>query len=154
MLSGAVDQTEEVVMTAEQESQQVAPEAAGRIHGLAAVFKVSDVVATGEYYRDKLGFTVNFTWGDPPQYVTTSRGDAAIHFAKGEAPTGHNGEASEAYIFVSGIDALYEEIAGRGVKVLMGLETWPYGMREFAVEDLNGYRLCFGEGIEEEAAGD
>jgi hypothetical protein len=30
----------------------------------------------------------------------------------------------------------------------MDLETWPYGMREFAVEDRNGYRLCFGEGVE------
>ena len=107
-----------------------------------------DVVAAAEHYRDRLGFEVSFVWGEPPQYATTRRDDAPIHFTRGEIPRRNRGQASDIYLFVSDIDDVFEELKKRGANVVMDLETWPYGMREFAVEDRNGYRLCFGEGVE------
>jgi uncharacterized glyoxalase superfamily protein PhnB len=112
------------------------------------VLPVPDVVAAAEHYRDCFGFEISFLWGDPPQYATTRRDDAGVHFTKGEVPDRIRGQASDIYLFVSDIDDVFGELKERGANVVMDLETWPYGMREFAVEDLNGYRLCFGEGVE------
>jgi uncharacterized glyoxalase superfamily protein PhnB len=72
-----------------------------------------------------------------------------VHFTKSDvAPAPGGDSVSNIYVFVSDIDDVYEELKGRGAKIAAEPETWPYGMREFAVEDLNGYRLCFGEGVE------
>lgn len=116
--------------------------------GVAPVFHVQDVAIAAEYYRDKLGFEIRLLMGEPPLYATTARGDAAIHFSKSEKPVQPHGSVSDIYVFVSDVDGLYKELKAREVKVVAGLETFPYGMREFSIEDLNGYRLCFGERVE------
>jgi uncharacterized glyoxalase superfamily protein PhnB len=73
-----------------------------------------------------------------------------VHFTKSDAvPTPQPDSVSNIYVFVSDIDDVYEELKGRGAEIAAEPETWPYGMREFAVEDPYGYRLCFGEGVEE-----
>jgi uncharacterized glyoxalase superfamily protein PhnB len=43
-----------------------------------------------------------------------------------------------------GFDALYEELKGRGAKVLNVPKDYAYGMRDFDVADLDGNELCFG----------
>jgi predicted enzyme related to lactoylglutathione lyase len=48
------------------------------------------------------------------------------------------------YIFVTGADALYEELQARGVRVLREPRDYPYGMRDFAITDLDGNSLAFG----------
>jgi predicted enzyme related to lactoylglutathione lyase len=116
----------------------------------APVLRVPDVVAAADYYRDRFGFEINFIWGEPPQYATTSRDHVLVHFTKADAATPAPGPASNIYVFVTDIDEVHDELRERGAHISAGLETWPYGMREFAVEDLNGYRLCFGEGVEED----
>jgi uncharacterized glyoxalase superfamily protein PhnB len=113
------------------------------------VLKVPDVVAAAEHYRDRFGFEISFVWGDPPQYATIRRDDAPIHFSGGDVPDRDRGAAADVYLFVSDIDDVFGELKDRGANIQQGLETWPYGMREFTVEDLNGYRLCFGESVEE-----
>ncbi len=48
------------------------------------------------------------------------------------------------YIFVSDVDALYEELRSRGARVLGEPNDYPYGMRDFAITDLDGNELVFG----------
>jgi uncharacterized glyoxalase superfamily protein PhnB len=116
----------------------------------APVLRVPDVVAAAEHYRDCLGFEISFLWGEPPTYATTHRDHVLIHFTKSDVtPTPQPDSVSNIYVFVSDIDDVYEELKGRGARIAAELETWPYGMREFTVEDPYGYRLCFGEGVEE-----
>jgi catechol 2,3-dioxygenase-like lactoylglutathione lyase family enzyme len=43
-----------------------------------AIF-VSNVQVTAEFYRDKLGFAIDFLHGHPPFYGSLSRGGARIH---------------------------------------------------------------------------
>ena len=138
-------------MTSEVEHSGQHTHSHGPRHFAAAapVLVVQDVVAAAEHYRDKLGFEISFVWGDPPAYATTHRDDVPIHFSKGESAEPREGTVSNVYIFVSDIDDVYGELKERGAHIVADLETWPYGMREFAVEDLNGYRLCFGEGVAE-----
>jgi hypothetical protein len=39
---------------------------------------VDDVVATANYYRDRLGFRYERFWGDPPAFCTVTRAGVVI----------------------------------------------------------------------------
>jgi DNA-binding transcriptional MerR regulator/predicted enzyme related to lactoylglutathione lyase len=149
MLAGDAEAEKEIAMVQEEAQEHTHSHGPRHFAAAAPVLQVPDVVAAAEYYRDMLGFEISFVWGEPPQYATTRRDDAPIHFTRGELPARERGPAADIYLFVSDIDEVFEELKGRGAKITAGLETWPYGMREFVVEDLNGYHLCLGEGVEE-----
>lgn len=122
--------------------------AAGLCHGGRAepILSVPDVQATAEYYRDMLGFAIEFLWGTPPTHAGVMRGEwtfpaARIQLGQGETPN----PAGTLFIFVgSEIGLLYDDYRAKGVEVISPLEHKPWGMREFTVRDLNGYHLRFG----------
>jgi uncharacterized glyoxalase superfamily protein PhnB len=114
-----------------------------QVTGHATVLHVNDMPRALAYYRDKLGFTVSFTWEDPPRYVCLGLGDCAIHLNSYVPPAG----PSHIAIFCNGIDALYAQLMARGVSIAEPIGDWPYGMREFAITDPDGHRLVFGQGI-------
>jgi len=103
---------------------------------------------TVDFYTAILGFTcVNHT--DDWDWAVLSQGDieimitvpnAHIHFEK-PIFTG------SFYIITDDVDALWDKINDK-VKVCYELETFDYGMREFAVYDNNGYLLQFGQAID------
>ena len=51
----------------------------------------------------------------------------------------------DAYIEVSNIDALFADLTARNANVTKGLEDQPWQCRDFWVEDIDGYILCFSE---------
>ena len=51
-------------------------------------------------------------------------------------------------IAVPGIDDMYEIHRANGANIVSQLEDKPWGLREYAVEDPNGYHLRFGSHIE------
>jgi predicted enzyme related to lactoylglutathione lyase len=57
------------------------------------------------------------------------------------------GVSWDAYICVSDLDALYTELKKRRAKIIRKPEVTEYETREFAVEDCNGYVICFGQNI-------
>jgi uncharacterized glyoxalase superfamily protein PhnB len=116
-----------------------------QITGHATVLHVKDMPAALAYYRDKLGFTVTFTWEEPPRYVCLHLGDAAIHLNSYTPPAA----PSHVSIFCKGVDALYAQLVARGTKITEPIQDEPYGMRDFVVTDPDGHRLVFGQGISE-----
>jgi predicted enzyme related to lactoylglutathione lyase len=123
---------------------------------IAPYFIVDDVVATANFYRDKMGFSHERFWGEPPCFCMVKRGGIIIMLSQ-LAKTGvmrpnrvadPNGDAWDAYVWVENVDALYSEFKGKGVKIARDICDQPYGNRDFDVEDCNGYRLCFGQDIE------
>jgi len=50
--------------------------------------------------------------------------------------------------FVSNVEEVYEEFKQKGVKIVSELEFKPWKIKEFTVEEINGYWLRIGEGIE------
>ena len=50
------------------------------------------------------------------------------------------------FIEVEGVDALHDRLKP-AVKIVMPLETKFYGMREFAIEDPDGYVITFAERV-------
>jgi hypothetical protein len=57
--------------------------------------------------------------------------------------------AWDAYIWIDNVDALYVEFKSKGVIIARDICDQPYGCRDFDVDDCNGYRLCFGQNLEE-----
>jgi uncharacterized glyoxalase superfamily protein PhnB len=113
------------------------------VQAAAAVFVVKDVAGSVAHYQDVLGFHVEFRYGDPPSYAGVERGSALIHLqaaADSKRPPGQ----SAVYIFVTHVDALYDELKSRGARILAEPKNYPYGMRDFAIADLDGNQLTFG----------
>ncbi len=107
----------------------------------APVLHVPDVSATAAFYRDLLGFTWDF--GDDT-YAVVWRDNSAIHFVRGEdGPRGIH-----LFQWVRNVNAYYREIVDRGARVAAEPADQPYGLREFAVRDINGVRIVFGQDIE------
>ena len=116
---------------------------------LAPQFVVPDVVKTAEFYRDKLGFTIVGYFADPPVFAMVERDDVEIHFGKadkGETRVNESvrrGLGTDAYIWVSDIELLFEEFSERGVEIIEGPVKRIYECTEVVVKDCNGFQLVF-----------
>ncbi len=109
----------------------------------ATVFAVADVLRSVEHYRDVLGFRTAFTYGDPPFYAGVERGNVLIFLQATSETTREPGHGS-VYIFVTDVDAIYEELKARGAKTINEPKDYPYGMRDFDIQDPDGNQLSFG----------
>lgn len=122
---------------------------------IAPYLIVHDVVATANYYRDKLGFGYERFWNDPPSFCMVHRSGVVIMLAELEERgvvrpnrvVDPEGSAWDAYIWIDDADALHEEFRSKGVGIVRPPCDQPYHCRDFEVEDCNGYRLCFGESL-------
>lgn len=118
---------------------------------IAPAFVVSDVVATAEYYRDVLGFEILGYFADPPVFAMVGRGGVEIHFGKADGePQRSNLElrkiSSDAYIWVSDVYALFDELTAAGADIIEGPIKRIYNCVELEVRDCNGLKLVFSNG--------
>ena len=111
--------------------------------GAATVFVVQDVLRSVEHYRDVLGFRTEFTYGQPTFYAGVERGAVVIHLQAASETKRQPGQGA-VNIFVTDVDALYQELKSRGAKTLNEPKDYAYGMRDFDIDDLDGNHLCFG----------
>jgi uncharacterized glyoxalase superfamily protein PhnB len=119
-----------------------------RITGLAPQFLVEDLERAMAYYRDSLGFALDFVYES--FYASVSRDGFAIHLKDGHRLAGERAyrrehEHLDAYISVSGIHDLFSELRTRGANVIRPLQEQPWACIDFYVEDPDGYILCFSE---------
>jgi catechol 2,3-dioxygenase-like lactoylglutathione lyase family enzyme len=117
---------------------------------LATQFVVSDVVATAEYYRDVLGFTILGYFAEPPVYAMVARDDVEMHFGKADGEPQPSSVdlrrvGFDAYIWVSDIRGLYDELEAAGAEVIEGPVERIYGSTEVVIRDCNGFTLIFGD---------
>ena len=123
---------------------------------IAPYFIVDDIVASANFYRDKLGFHYERFWGEPqPCFAMVRRGGITIMLKPPEI-TGSmhpnrlidpEDSSWDAYVWVDDADALYEEFQRNGVTIARPICDQPYGCRDFDIRDCNGYTLCFGHGV-------
>ena len=121
-----------------------------KLRTIAPQFVVPDVVKTAEYYRDRLGFTIRGYWKDPPVYSIVARDGVEIHFGKGDTdvPQGNvmrREGGLDAYIFVSGVDALFEDFRQRQADIIQEPIDTEIGQREMVIRDCNGFVVAFGD---------
>ncbi|HEU4830116.1 MAG TPA: VOC family protein [Gemmatimonadales bacterium] len=119
---------------------------------VAPCFIVDDVVASANYYRDRLGFRYERLWGDPPSFCMVHRNGVILMLAqldqrgvmRPNRTVDPEGGAWDAYVWVDDADALFAEFRENDVTIARGLCDQVYGCRDFEIDDCNGYRLCFG----------
>jgi catechol 2,3-dioxygenase-like lactoylglutathione lyase family enzyme len=121
---------------------------AAQITGIAPQFLVDDLERSIAYYRDRLGFELDFRYES--FYASVSRDGLAIHLKhapKLAADRAHRkqNEHLDAFVSVSGIQALFSELQTRGAAVIKPLEERPWACLDFYVEDPDNYILCFSE---------
>jgi catechol 2,3-dioxygenase-like lactoylglutathione lyase family enzyme len=112
------------------------------------VIFVANVQASAEFFRDTLGFSIDFLHGRPPFYGAVSRGGACLHlkfvheavFAIG--PHDRDGLIM-AFIEVENVKALYAEYLTAGVRFEQKLKKQAWGGRDFIVRDLDGNAISF-----------
>lgn len=125
-----------------------------RILGSAPVLLVRDVVASANYFRDRLGFAYDRLWGDPPDFCMVARDGHVVMLS--QAPAGaalvphwrvvH--QMWNAYFWVDDARALHDELVARGATIDYGLGLKPYGVLEFGVQDLDDHDIAFGQVVE------
>lgn len=118
---------------------------------VAPSFVVSDVIATAEYYRDILGFTILGYFGEPAAFAMVARGAVEIHFGKADAEPQRTNQAlrkisSDAYIWVDDVEALFAELTTSGAEIIEGPVRRIYDCVELDVRDCNGFKLVFSQG--------
>ena len=105
-----------------------------------AIFAVRDVEETLRYYKDVLGFTSTWTWGEPPTFGGAQWGDVGIMFCfEPEICAGVAGH--QHWLDVEDVNSLYTDHIARGAEIVSPIEDKPWGSREYVVRDINGYHL-------------
>ncbi len=101
---------------------------------------VGDVLAAVDFYTTKLGFSLGFTWGKPPEISGVNLGNVQLFLEQGVP----NPEGCSVYFVVSNVDELFEFHRANGVDVVVPPGDREYGLRDYRIKDLNGYALGFG----------
>jgi catechol 2,3-dioxygenase-like lactoylglutathione lyase family enzyme len=112
------------------------------------VLFVTDVQASAAFYRDALGFTIDFLHGEPPFYGAVSRDAACLHLKCVHDPVFSVGQDDRdgvimAFVDVDNVDALYAEYVAKGVTFTQRLQREAWGGDAFYACDLDGNAICF-----------
>lgn len=119
---------------------------------ISPTLAVRNMKETVQFYRDSLGFKmgVAFPDADNPEYADLSKDGIVLMLipAKnvGIGAKEKLGIGVNLYMQIDGdIDGYYSELRKKGVKVVVDIKDEPFGIRDFTVEDINGYKLTFNQ---------
>jgi len=119
-----------------------------RLARAVPVIFVADVQASAEFFRDTLGFSIDFLHGHPPFYGAVSRDGACLHIKFVHQPVLAVGAEDRdgfinAFVEVDNVDALYTEFVEAGATFQQTLTTQPWGGRDFIVGVADNNAVCF-----------
>lgn len=114
-----------------------------RVTRVIPILTVRDLDVAIRYYRDRLGFAVAWTWGEPTTRAGVVLDDIEIQLVDdgAGAPPG----PSVVYCHMTGVDAFFAECRDRGATFALELGQRPWGARDFRVVDPSGNRIGFAE---------
>ena len=113
----------------------------------AFVLAVPDLERSAAYYRDILGFQVQWEEGSDWRLVERDGVRLMLGHCPKDMPASELGSHNWfAYLDVDDVDALHAEIAARGAACSSPNDTH-YGMREIVVTTVDGHRIVFGQDV-------
>lgn len=118
---------------------RVEPRGEGQLRTIMPELPLDDVAAGVAWYRDQLGFSVNYMQDD----IAVMDRDS-VRLLLIERTERHRGIGS-CYLYVARVDALHAELAELGPALSGPPVSQPWGLREFSVQDPEGNRLTFGQ---------
>src|SRR5664279_3228316 len=112
---------------------------------------VTDIKASSEFFTGKLGFSVAFTYGEPPFYAQVSRDAARLNLRHMDRPVidavlRDREELLSATLTVESADeveALFVEFEASGVTFFQAMKRQPWDALDFIVRDPDGNLLLF-----------
>jgi catechol 2,3-dioxygenase-like lactoylglutathione lyase family enzyme len=109
---------------------------------------VRDVVASSEFYSRMLGFSVAFTYGEPPFYGQVFRDGARLNLRHVDSPVvdpvrRDSEQLLAAAITLADAKPLFLEYQNAGVEFAQPLKKEPWGARTFVVRYPDGNLLLF-----------
>jgi uncharacterized glyoxalase superfamily protein PhnB len=119
---------------------------------ISPMLAVRNMKQTIQFYRDSLGFKIGMTFPDSnnPEYADLSRDGMVLMFIPAEnIGIGREeklGVGVNMYMQIDGdIDEYYNELKDKDVNIVVDIKDEPYGIRDFTVEDIDGYKLTFNQ---------
>lgn len=118
---------------------------------VAAHLYVRDLEASSGFFTEKLGFTVDFVYGDPPFYAQVSRDNAHLALRSMDEPVFAEGirereellSASITLASAEEIEQLYATFQSLDAPMAQSLRTEPWGAKTFIVKDPDGNLILF-----------
>lgn len=118
------------------------PAGQGQLRQILPELPLTNVPAGVAYYRDVLGFKINYAQDDLG--VMYRDEVTLLLIPKTER---HQGIGS-CYVYVRDADALHAELSAKGANVQGEPVSHPWGLRDFSVLDLEGNQITFGQTFE------
>lgn len=124
-----------------------------RLTGITPILMVRDVTAAAEFYHSKLGFQIDFLYGEPPFYGSVSRDGVCLHLRLVHEPNFAALAALEvslilATIEVDDVQTLFTEFEARGVDFSQRPMKQEWGGVDFHIRDPDGNQISFVEYVE------
>ena len=112
---------------------------------------VADITAACDFFTGKLGFEVEFTYGEPPYYAQVKRDAARLNLRCVKQPVIDPAlrdreellAASLTVATAAEIGQLAEEFEAAGVVFFQALRREPWDALDFIVRDVDGNLLLF-----------
>ena len=121
--------------------------AVSRITDVRCVLAVRNLKRSVKFYRQKLGFAVDFE-AEGWAFLRRGRFRLMLGHCPHEVPAAKLRDHSWfAYVDVENVDGLYREFGRRRVKIVQELVDKPWGMREFGIVTPDGHRIVFGQNL-------
>jgi uncharacterized glyoxalase superfamily protein PhnB len=119
---------------------------------ISPTLAVRNMKQTIEFYKNSLGFKMGMAFPDAenPEYADLSKDGMVLMFIPAKNVGIGNqeklGVGVNMYMQIDGdIDEYYNELKNKGVKVIVDIKDEQYGIRDFTVEDISGYKLTFNQ---------
>jgi catechol 2,3-dioxygenase-like lactoylglutathione lyase family enzyme len=108
------------------------------------ILNVRDLKASQRYYRDVLGFKVDWEDGEPADFGSVSRGHGVLFMC--QQCQGQPG--AWVMLFAEDVDRLHREFVSKDARIRMPPRNMPWGLREMHVSDPDGHVLRFATSTE------
>jgi catechol 2,3-dioxygenase-like lactoylglutathione lyase family enzyme len=118
------------------------------ITGIVPQLRTTDMTSSVRFYTEKLGFSVEFTYGD--FYTGIRAGDQIFHLKLVDEqdpsiPYVDEGEHFHLYLQTKGLSDVAAQLKANGVELVKDVHETPWNTRELVIHDDQGHTLYLGE---------
>jgi catechol 2,3-dioxygenase-like lactoylglutathione lyase family enzyme len=112
------------------------------------ILLVRDVTASAHFYKERLGFEIDFLHGAPPFYGSVSRDGACLHLRFVREPVFHLAAAREtslicASIETTDVEVLFDEFTTRGAPIAQPPTRQSWGGTDLHISDPDSNVIAF-----------
>jgi catechol 2,3-dioxygenase-like lactoylglutathione lyase family enzyme len=115
------------------------------IHATRPTLGTRDLSSSLRFYVDVLGFDVQTTMGDPPDFALLTSPDGGGLGLVTVADPPVTDEYACCYIDVTGVEELHGRCVEAGCAITNPLTRHPWGNHDFVVRDPDGHLIAVGE---------